>query len=348
MRKGTIVRTVAFLGVLLIAALHAAAQDTESRPVTRIAFGSCADQNLPQPIWQAVIAGRPEVFVFLGDNVYGDVTSPEMTELKTAYATFARNESLAALRARARILATWDDHDYGVNDGGADFPWRSQSEALFLDFWRVPADDPRRAREGVYFAEIHGPPGRRVQLVLLDTRSFRSPLRTTGLRRPKYAPDDDPAKTMLGDAQWRWLESELRRPAELRLIVSSIQVIADGHGWERWGNLPRERRRLFDLVAETGAGGVVLLSGDRHLGAVYVRHEGVPYPLHEVTASSFNRPYRNAKEPGPYRLGDVYGDENYGTVEIDWTGRRVELSLRALDGTVVRHQRIALDELAPP
>jgi alkaline phosphatase D len=110
-----------------------------------------------------------------------------------------------------------------------------------------------------------------VQVILLDTRFFRSPLKPTDQRnapgRERYLPDEDPTKTMLGEAQWAWLADRLREPAEVRLIVSSVQVLAEGHGWERWGNFPRERQRLYDLIRDTGARGVVYLSGDATLVA---------------------------------------------------------------------------------
>ena len=112
-----------------------------------------------------------------------------------------------------------------------------------------------------------------MQVILLDTRWFRSALKPSDDRgkpgKERYLPDADPAKTMLGEAQWRWLEEQLRQPAELRLLVSSIQVVAEGHGWERWGNFPLERQRLYRLIADTRAQGVVFLSGDRHVGALY-------------------------------------------------------------------------------
>jgi alkaline phosphatase D len=167
-----------------------------------------------------------------------------------AYGQAAKIQDLATLRATVPHLATWDDHDYGKNDAGADFAGKVQAQQLFLQFWDVPPGDPRAGREGVYHAETFGPEGQRVQVILLDTRYFRSPLRPTDQRdapgKERYLPDDDPAKTMLGDTQWAWLAERLREPAELRVIVSSIQVLAEGHGWERWGNLPRERQRLFN------------------------------------------------------------------------------------------------------
>lgn len=313
-------------------------------PLTRIAFGSCADQNRPQPIWEAVLRYRPQTFLFLGDNVYGDVSSGEMAELKTAYEKARTIPAMAQLRAESDVLATWDDHDYGRNDAGATFPYREQAKELFLDHWQVPPGDGRRKRAGIYFSRLQGPPGRRVQIIMLDTRSFRSDLIVTGKRRPSYMPDPDPANTVLGAAQWAWLRAELRKPADLRLLVSSIQVIADGHGWERWGNLPVERQRLFDTIRDTGAQDVVLLSGDRHFGALYARKTGVSYPLYEITSSSLNRPWRNADERGPRQIGAAYGSENFGTVDIDWSRRTVLLALRDIDGRIVRRQTIRLDD----
>jgi alkaline phosphatase D len=337
------------LAGLLALLVPAAAADA---PLTRIAFGSCADQNHPQPLWRAVLAYAPERFVFTGDNVYGDDRSGTLAELRAAYAAAAVLPGYRELRASVPILATWDDHDYGLNDAGAEFPNKDRAQALFNDFWDVPADDPRRHRPGVYHAEITGPPGRRVQVILLDTRYFRSPLKPTDQRdapgKERYLPDPDPAKTMLGEAQWAWLADQLRAPTELRLLVSSIQVLAEGHGYERWGNLPRERARLLELIRATGARGVVILSGDRHVGALYRETEGVPYPLHEVTASGINRSWAAAREAGPNRLGDLYRLENFGTIDIDWPARRVTLALRGLAGTVVRSVTLALDALAPP
>jgi alkaline phosphatase D len=188
-----------------------------------------------------------------------------------------------------------------------------------------------------------------VQVILLDTRYFRSPLRPTDRRgapgRERYLPDDDPAKTMLGEAQWAWLAERLREPAELRLVVSSVQVLAEGHGWERWGNLPRERRRLYDLVRDAGANGVVFLSGDRHIAGLYEEAAGTPYPFVELTSSGINKTFATPGDLQGNRLGAPYGRENFGTVDIDWWAGEVRLAVRDMNGEVVRERTLRLGAL---
>ncbi len=318
----------------------AASQAQSGKPLSRIAFGSCAKQTLPQPIWEPILAYRPDLFIFAGDNVYGDFHSPDAADLKRAYAEATQIAGYAKLRETVPHLAVWDDHDYGVNDGGAEFAHKVVAKELFLDFWKVPANDIRRTRGGIYDSRIIGPPGKRVQVILLDVRWFRSRLRLTDQRgaagKQRYLPDPDPAKTMLGPEQWAWLAAELRKPAELRLIVSSTQVLAEGHGWERWGNFPLERQKLVDLIRGIGAKGVVFLSGDRHIGALYSETPDALYPLYEVTSSGLNMVYWAAKEPGPNRLGPLFAAANFGVVEIDWPARKLLLALRDESGETRR------------
>ena len=158
-------------------------------------------------------------------------------------------------------------------------------------------------------------------------------------------PDADPGKTMLGDVQWRWLEEQLRAEAQLRLIVSGIQVLADGHGWERWGNLPRERDRLLRSITQSGAGGVVFLSGDRHIGALYRESRGLPYPLYEITSSGITHPWAGAAEAGPNRIGALVTQPHFGSIQIDWAARVLLLSLRGLDGAILHSRSMVFQDL---
>jgi alkaline phosphatase D len=340
-------RTLAQL--MAAATLLPAGLSAQARPLTRIAFGSCAEQADQQPIWDAILAYKPELFIFAGDNVYGDFSTADAGPLRKAYATANAIAGYNKLRDSVSHLAVWDDHDYGINDGGGDFAHKAVSKDLFLDFWKVPASDVRRTREGIYDSHIIGPPGMRVQIILLDMRWFRSPLKITDQRgapgKERYLPDPDPAKAMLGETQWAWLADELRKPAELRLLVSSIQVLAEGHGWERWGNFPLERQKLLDTIRDSRAKGVVLLSGDRHIGALYRETPADMPPLYEATSSGINKAFSAAKEPGPNRLGALYAAPNFGVVDIDWWARKITLALRDEAGTPQRSVDITFDEL---
>ena len=341
-------RTLARL--MAAAAVTATPALSQNRPpLSRIAFGSCANQTMNQSIWDAVLSYRPDLFLFCGDNVYGDFNSADAANLKHAYEEAGKVKGYSRLRDTVSHLAVWDDHDYGLNDGGVEFAHKAVSKELFLDFWNAPATDIRRKRDGIYDSRIIGPPGMRVQVILLDVRWFRSPLKVTDQRgapgKERYLPDPDPAKTMLGAVQWAWLTEELRKPAELRLIVSSTQVLAEGHGWERWGNMPLEKQKLIDTIRASGAKGVVLLSGDRHIGALYRETPADLYPLYEATSSGLNMVYWAAKEPGPNRLGALYAAANFGVVDIDWWERKVLLALRDDGGNTRRAVEIAFDTL---
>jgi alkaline phosphatase D len=150
-------------------------------------------------------------------------------------------------------------------------------------------------------------------------------------------------------------------PAELRLIGSGIQVVPDEHGSETWGNFPLERKRLFRLIEEAGANGVVFLTGDRHLAEISRlpadQPDGVGYPLFDVTSSSLNAPSGNvtksgvrfANEVNSYRVGLTYFDVNFGTVLVDWEPADpvVRLQVRGEKGEVVLQQRLTLRQLRP-
>jgi alkaline phosphatase D len=314
--------------------------------IERLAFGSCSDQERPQPIWDAIAAFEPQLFLHLGDSVYSD--TEDMQQRRADLAKQAAVPEFRRFRERVPILATWDDHDYGVNDGGADFPEREEAEQLFLDFFDDPVGSPRRGRPGVYTATIFGPPGQRLQVILLDGRSFRGRLEDDPSPHRRYRPSTDRSATMLGEAQWAWLEEQLRRPAEIRLIGSGIQVLGHAAGFECWQNLPHEQERLFRLIRETGAEGVLFLSGDAHFALLKRGDGGVGYPLYDFTSSGLTHSRPDAAErPAPLAVDPPFGGINFGTVEIDWQPPDpvITLAARGLDGKATFTHRIRLSEL---
>lgn len=312
--------------------------------LTRIAFGSCNHQSRSQHMWAEIAATDPDIFLFIGDNNYGDQGwdgDAALTTLREAYGMMAGTPELAEFRSKVPMMITWDDHDYGFNDGGASFTYRGWSETIFETFWQ--SSDEVKSRPGVYESRMFGDGGKVTQIITLDTRFFRSDLETMPYQdeRPPlgpYMPSEDASKTMLGAAQWQWLEQELAKPADLRIVVSSIQVLTDAHDYEAWENLPLERDKLYRMLAAREDSGLVLLSGDRHAGGIYSEApEAAGEQLWELTSSSMNYSFssteRNtAREPDPKRLTDFISEENFGLVEIDWGKEEVTLSLRGSQG----------------
>jgi alkaline phosphatase D len=307
-----------------------------SAPLSRIAIGSCSRENLPQPIWEPMMASNPQLFIYAGDNIYADTTDPAI--MREKYQIQSAQPGFAALRAKVPVIGTWDDHDYGQNDAGEENPIRAEAQQEFLDFFGVPKDSPRRTREGVYHSELYGPEGRRTHVILLDTRYHRSPLDrapTTVNGRPYngYIETQTPGATFLGEDQWTWLEEQLRVPAEVRLIVSSIQVISQEHPFEKWWNIPAERDRLYSLIRETEASGVIFLSGDRHLGELSAMDGGVGYPLYDLTSSGLTQASRRHRLPelNRHRVGGMPWGNHFAFVAIDWDVEDPIISLQLRD-----------------
>ncbi|MBT3427581.1 MAG: alkaline phosphatase family protein [Gammaproteobacteria bacterium] len=319
--------------------------------INRIAIGSCAEGDKDQTIFSTILQQHPDIFLFTGDNVYAATEQDDASlhSLKKAYYLLAQSEPFAQLRQQVPILATWDDHDYGLNDAGGNWPHKTLSESLFEYVWAIPPEAPVRHRQGVYQSKIIGPKNHQVQVILLDTRFFRTPL--TVLPEPDYhgpyQASLDPEQTLLGEQQWAWLALQLAIPAQVRIIVSSIQILAEGHHWEAWQLLPKERSRLFELLRHNQSNNVILVSGDRHLAALYRDDSSLETPLWELTSSSLNVPLSGFKtdiqtEPGPKRIGLPFYDANFALLEINWEHATLDLQIRNIANETVRQAQVKL------
>ena len=93
--------TLGLLGCIALAGCRTPKSSTASvdqqKPVTKIAFGSCSDQKRPQPLWDDIVAQKPDVWIWLGDNIYGD--SESMDTLRTKYAQQKVKSGLSAVTA---------------------------------------------------------------------------------------------------------------------------------------------------------------------------------------------------------------------------------------------------------
>ena len=172
-----------------------------SKNIFKISCGSCLTQEKDQPIWKSILREKSDIFIFMGDNVYGDnKNNSGLDLLKKAYEKQKIKIPFKKLKETNEIFSIWDDHDYGKNDGGKEFKNKKEAKELFLKFWDIPADDIRRNREGLYFSKKRNTEIGTIQFIFLDTRYFRSPLKPTDKKwapkKEKYLADYDSKKNI--------------------------------------------------------------------------------------------------------------------------------------------------------
>ncbi len=301
-----------------------------------IAFGSCNRVDLPNLLWDDILNTEPDVWIWGGDNIYAD--TDDMKALRAMYDQQKKEPNYRKLAQTTDVLGTWDDHDYGLNDGGVEFKAKAASQQEFLNFMNVPKSSELRKRKGVYNSKNYVIDGHEVRIILLDTRYFRTPLTPDTETDKRIKPNEYGVGTILGDAQWNWLEKELQNStADFNIIVSSIQYLSQEHGFEAWGNFPHEVDRLAKLIDDTKPKGVVVLSGDRHISEFSkINLEGIDYPLIDFTSSGLTHAYREfSGEPNKYRVGEVVYTESFGILEFDFKAKTVDFKIVGDNGNVL-------------
>ena len=344
-----------------------------TKTLEKIAFGSCIDQNVEDhSFWNIITEASPDIFLLIGDTVYAECTTLECHELNHAYHTLARNHSYFLTSVlHVPILASLDDNDYGINNANLNNPYKDQARHTFLNFFQVPKEDPRWTQaDGVYTSQIYGDftRGTAVQIIILDARyslgdfpliDITDPF--AGFKPYDYTKDKDPP-SILGETQWIWLEKQLVDTlANLRFIVSSIQVLAEGHPFESWQIFSRERIRLLSLIGRPDVlGTTVILTGDRHVGGIYRVKDPLSYynasqygfsdlfvngnssAIIDITSSSLThtiplgvycrvpggRTPAACDEIDRTRITPFVRQNNFGLIEIDYLTRVASISLR--------------------
>lgn len=306
---------------------------SNGQPLTRIAFGSCSRQDSAQ-IWADVVKQKPQLWIWLGDNIYGD--THDMKAMRRMYDQQKSNPQYQQLLRTCAVTGTWDDHDYGENDGGKYFSKKKESKIELLRFLNVPGSDPVFKHAGVYNSHTYGSGKQRVKVILLDTRTFRDTVIASKTPERRYDPNPD--GDVLGEEQWSWLEKELSdSDAAVHLLGSSIQLLSNEHGYEKWGNFPKARKRMLNLLARLNVRNLLVISGDRHSAEISKMDvPGMTHPVYDFTSSGLTHtiPAREVVEPNPYRVGKLVAQKNFGMILIDWSGGSpvITLEIRGKNG----------------
>lgn len=318
------------------------AEISANNRLTTIAFGSCNKQNEPQPIWDVVLAAEPDLWIWLGDNIYGD--TDDMNLLKKKYDQQLAHPKYQKLIETCPIIGIWDDHDYGLNDGGKEWSKKDESKELMLNFLKVDKNAAVRKRKGAYQSYVFGEKGQRVKIILLDTRYFRDELESNSVGKSRYKINE--TGDILGEEQWTWFEEELSDDSvDLYLVGGGIQMIPMEHGFEKWANFPQSRKRFLSLVEKSNPKSIILLSGDRHIAEISkMKLNGVNYPIYDITSSGMTHSYEAIKdEPNRYRVDNkITGQKNFGLMQIDWNSEplSVKIEIKGLENVVLLEENI--------
>ena len=315
-----------------------------NQEILTLGFGSCLHQDRSMAILKTIEKKELDLFMFIGDNVYGDQEDGELDKLIRTYKQQYNNLENFLKNVSTEFI--WDDHDFGINDGGSNYRYKDRAKELFLETWKIPSNDPRRLRDGLYFDKMIKKNGLKVHLIFLDNRSFKSEWKLTDEfnkeGKERYVKDFDPEKTLLGKKQWQWLKDKLNEDSDIKIILSSLQILSLGHGWESWDKLPLERERLFNLIDESDVSNLFILSGDRHRGGFYRFKTNDNNDIYEFTSSSLNLPIPfNTEEKGPLRIGSTYRKANFGVVRI--FEDKVVMELTSNKGKVVNSLSIEIN-----
>lgn len=315
---------------------------SQAQQSVRIAFGSCSRQDTDEQLWAEIVDTKPDIWIWGGDNIYGDSQKPSV--LAGKYALQKNRKSYQDLLKTCPITGTWDDHDYGRNDGGKHFSIKTESKKLAAEFLGFPKDHPVWTHEGLYNSTYFNKNNKTIAIINLDTRYFRDTVyrelytdTLTKKRVSHYLPNID--GDVLGEAQWAWLEAELKNStANLHIINSSIQVLSEEHRFEKWKNLPIAHQRLLNLLKKYPSKKVIIISGDRHIAELSKRYvEELPYTLYDFTSSGLTHTWSEVwEENNRYREGNLIIEKNFGLIDITFTESQIQVTFSVVGkrGTV--------------
>lgn len=280
----------------------------------RVALISCMDDSFEKEqkaIWPEVFAQQPDVLFLIGDTSYADkglgrLGAPTEKDLWSRYSE--TRSKLAAFKAPrlVPIIAVWDDHDYGQNDGDRNFSLKDQARKVFDTFFP-------QSPEGEHFQRGPGVGSHLkafgLHFVFLDDRTFRSP---NG--------QDIPDQTHFGEEQEKWLAEILEKAKGPAVLISGDQFFGGYHSFESYqGSHPKRFERHLKEWRKSPVP-LVFWSGDRHLAEItQVSPQDLGYRTYELTSSGLHaKVYSNTmkRNPNPNQVVGQDGELTYMIIDL--------------------------------
>ncbi|MDH6449781.1 MULTISPECIES: alkaline phosphatase D family protein [unclassified Streptomyces] len=224
-----------------------------------------------------------------GHRAYTDRTLPDLfnreartlEDYRLRYALYKSDPDLRAVHATHPFVVTWDDHETENNYAGTvsenDDPpeeFLLRRAAAYRAYWE---NQPLRA------AQLpNGPDAqlyRRLQwgtlarFDVLDTRQYRSDQVYADTKHTGGPLQDDPTRTITGEAQESWLIDGWRDSPALWNVLSQqvcfsqrkLDLTAEPKmSMDAWDGYRASRRRVLDGAKSAGVENLVVMTGDVH------------------------------------------------------------------------------------
>jgi alkaline phosphatase D len=261
----------------------------------RFAFASCQHfENGLYTAYEHMAKEELDLVLHLGDYIYekegmdGRVRKhlgQEITTLndyRRRYAQYRSDIHLQKMHSLCPWAVVWDDHELDNNYAGA------ISEEL-----GVSPEELLRRRANSYQAYYENMPlrrsclpkgadltlhrtirfGRLAQFEMLDTRQYRTDQPNGDRQKPLEGAVFDPKATMLGDAQEKWLMSELLQSTSnwnvlaQQIMMGRVDRVPGqeaGYSMDQWSGYDVARKRLLTFLQERQIPNPVVLTGDIH------------------------------------------------------------------------------------
>ncbi len=291
----------------------------------KMALASCMDDRFSEvqkSIWPQFNTKKADLHIFLGDNVYGDksVLQKGLAKPSELWRRYVETRNLLQIYHSPHLtptLATWDDHDYGNNGGGENYPFKKESSEIFHSFF---AQDPIVSKyyvKGPGISFLFKYAGQ--NFYFFDNRTFRT--------NKKTKPDSH-----WGLPQENWFFSLLEKNKSFSWLINGNQFFGGYQQFESFEkNHPKSFQRLLKKLKES-SNRVAFLSGDRHLFEVMeVKSPDLNYSTIELTTSAIHAkvyPSSWGKNPNSRQIFGVAEKHNYATIQSKSHSNGVDIQLK--------------------
>jgi alkaline phosphatase D len=298
---------------------------------------SCVKKKDTAPVWVEIEKFKPDLLCLSGDTPYVDTTN--LTSVRKKHRDFLMEAPLAKIGKHTSVVGTWDDHDFGRNNGnGASLGAGAKATRKGFVEYRAHASNGHNER-GVYHKSDLGA----VEIFHLDPRSFS---------QLEPSPVDPSQITCFGKVQWEWILKSLKESKAPFKVLSMGAIWQDKKNGETDDMFTYwyERDALLDFVKREKIEGVILHGGDIHVSR-YLKHpQRVGYDLHDFIVSPGHKsiiPSLNVFHPS-LEWSLVEGQQ-FMTLEVDPTldDPTLTATFRQPGGKVNHQVTIKHSELVP-